>query len=69
MPEFIKTAEVVGNIAQRVYGVGKFVVDRLAGGGWDNLPHGEPRPARPPQRANISYYSSPEAPEAPDQAA
>lgn len=46
MPEFIKTAEVVGNIAERVFNVGKFVVDRLQGGAWAGIGHEEhPSPA------------------------
>jgi hypothetical protein len=33
--DFIKTAEVIGNIAQKVYGVGRFVTQRLfVPGGW-----------------------------------
>jgi hypothetical protein len=34
MPEFIKTAEVIGNVAQRAYGVGKFVMKHVQVGGW-----------------------------------
>lgn len=56
MPEFIKTAEVIGNFAESVYNVGKFVVDRLAmNHGWSDLPHPEPRPATPPVRAHFTY--------------
>ena len=44
MPEFIKTAEVIGNIAEKAYNVGKFVVSRLQGGGWSDILH-EERPA------------------------
>lgn len=62
MPELIRTAEVVGNVARVAYNAGKFVVDQLTGGGWSNLPHGEPAEPRPPVRANITYYSTPEAP-------
>ena len=46
MPEFIKTAEVVGKIAQTTYNVGKFVLDRLQGGAWAGIGHEEhPSPA------------------------
>lgn len=62
MPEFIKTAEVIGNVAQRAYKAGKFVVERLSGGGgWSDIPHPEPGPARPPVRASIQYFNSGEA--------
>ena len=37
MPEFIKTAEVVGNVARTVYELGKFVTERMIPGGWAGL--------------------------------
>lgn len=58
MPEFIKTAEVIGNIAEKVYHVGKYVVDTFKGGAWAELPHGELAEPRLPVRANITYYHS-----------
>ena len=44
MPEFIKTAEVIGNVAQKIYHVGQFVTERLfTPGGWSNVaPEVEP---------------------------
>lgn len=53
-----------------------FVVDRLKGGAWADLPHPEQGPVQRPQRApkpvmaNITYLNIPErAPEPPDIAA
>lgn len=57
MPEFIKTAEVVGNIAQRAFGVGQFVVDRLVKmDGWLHQSHFDATPVVEP--ANIQVYES-----------
>lgn len=34
MAELIKTFEVAGNVAERAYNIGKFVMDRLQVGAW-----------------------------------
>ena len=54
MPEFIKTAEVVGNIAKTTYNIGRFttqfVAERLfTPGGWSEV-------AQDVQPANIQVY-------------
>lgn len=43
MSEFIKTAEVIGNLAQRAYNVGQFVMERFKGGAWSNVAPQEPQ--------------------------
>lgn len=48
MPEFIKTAEVIGNVAQKVHGLAKFVTERVVGiGAWAEMSEKvhEPSPA------------------------
>ena len=42
----------------------KFIGERLLGGGWDHLPNTATREPRPPVRANITYFSTPEGPDA-----
>lgn len=34
MPEFIRSAEVIGVVAEKAYNVGKFVLGHLKGGAW-----------------------------------
>jgi hypothetical protein len=37
MPEFIRTAEVMGDILGKAYNVGKFVLEHLKGGAFGDL--------------------------------
>lgn len=55
MAELIKFWETVGNIAERAFKVGQFVVDHVNTGGWADLPHAEQAPFTPPARASITY--------------
>lgn len=38
--------------------IAQFIGERLLGGGWSDLPHGEPAQARRPVRANITYFTT-----------
>lgn len=54
MPEFIKTAEVIGNIAEKAYKVGKFVVSRFQGGAWGETAD----QMEVPVKANLTYFGT-----------
>lgn len=62
MPEFIRTAEVVGKAAKAVYDVGNFVVTRLIPGAWGELgaKYGEAVGGYEPHPASIQYYTTPD---------
>lgn len=61
MSEFIKTAEVVGNVAEKVFRAGKFVVNQFKIESWAKLP-GDPTPrvGPPPAPANVQIFDSEE---------
>jgi hypothetical protein len=54
--ELIRTAEVIGNIAEKAYHVGSFVVDKLKGGAWGETAESMDVPVT----AQMHYFNSEE---------
>lgn len=56
--EFIKTAEVIGNVAEKIFHAGQFVVKQFQGGAWTDLPPLPQGEVHRPVRANIEHYNT-----------
>lgn len=57
----IRAWEATGRAAQAAHKAGRFVVERLSGGGWHELPNTATREAREPMRVNLSYLAGQQA--------